>query len=211
MRNRNTLILFAKSAQLCRVKTRMWPELSHRECLYLHRQSTQHFIRLLSSSNKFKFVLYATSSKKRDFSFSNIEIKTQNGIDLGARMHNAIEKELHHTERVIVIGSDCLELSPAYIESAFTMLSSKQDVVLGPANDGGYALIGMRKACAALFRQMQWGSSNVLAATLQKAESLGINTHLLDPLIDVDDRNDLLELYSKNRLPPWALPLLHMH
>ena len=211
MRNRNTLILFTKSAQVCRVKTRMWPELSHRECLYLHRQSAQHFIRLLSNSNKFNFVLYTSSLIKRGFGFNNIELKPQNGIDLGMRMHNAIKEELKTAERVMVIGSDCLEMCPAYIESAFAVLSSKQDIVLGPANDGGYTLIGMRKSFAPLFRNIQWGSPDVLAATLQKAESLGVNTHLLDPLIDVDNRNDLLELYNKNRLPVWALPLLHAH
>ena len=138
-------------------------------------------------------------------------VKLQTGINLGQRMHHAISTELKTSHRVVLIGSDCLELDVNYIESAFSKLQSDRDLVLGPANDGGYVLIGMNAPHEALFNNIIWGESGVLASTLNNAHSIGMVTHLLPTLIDVDRIQDLQTLADNNRLPAWAQPLLDKH
>lgn len=208
MRCRNTLILFAKAPRICRVKTRLWPRLSHRQCLYLHKQATQHLITSLSGSKKYKLVLYTTNFSSKFSIGKNITVRLQSGFNLGSRMHHAITAELKTSDRVVLIGSDCLEINAKYIDTAFTKLTSNRDIVLGPANDGGYGLVGMVKPNQALFKNIAWGSASVLASTLEKSKSLGLRAHLLDSLVDVDYQQDLEILHSKDRLPAWALSLL---
>ena len=208
MRCRNTIILFAKAPRICRVKTRLWPGLSHRQCLYLHKQATRHLIASLSSKNNYKFVLYTTNLKSEFSAAKNIAVKLQAGFNLGSRMHHAIAAELKSSDRVVLIGSDCLEIDPEYIGTALSKLTSNRDIVLGPANDGGYGLVGMVKPNHALFKNIAWGSAGVLASTLEKSKSLGLRAHLLDSLVDVDYQQDLEILHSRDRLPAWALSLL---
>ena len=209
MRKRNTLILFAKAPRICRVKTRMWPALSHRQCLYLHKQTTQQLVRTFARHNNCRLILYTTSLQPTFSVANNVPVKLQAGINLGQRMHRAISTELKTSHRVVLIGSDCLELDVNYIESAFSKLQSDRDLVLGPANDGGYVLIGMNAPHEALFNNIIWGESGVLASTLKSAHSIGMVTHLLPTLIDADRIQDLQTLASRNRLPAWAQPLLH--
>lgn len=211
MRKRNTLILFAKAPRICRVKTRMWPALSHRQCLYLHKQTTQQLVRTFARQNNCRLILYTTSLQPAFNLPNNIPLKLQTGIDLGQRMHHAISTELKMSNRVVLIGSDCLELNANYIESAFSKLQSERDLVLGPANDGGYVLIGMNAPHETLFNNIIWGESGVLASTLNNAHSIGLVTHLLPTLIDVDRIQDLQTLADNNRLPAWAQPLLDKH
>ncbi len=209
MRWRNTLILFSKALQICRVKTRMWPALSHRECLYLHRHSAQHLVYSLYQKAAYNFVVYTTGDGSHNIFPAGISVKHQTGYGLGNRMYNAISNELRTSERVVLIGTDCLEMNVSYVELAFSKLFSNRNIVLGPANDGGYVLIGARKISKHLFANINWGSSNVLSSTIHNANSLGVKTHLLTHLVDVDNKEDLLELYDKNMLPSWAVPLLH--
>lgn len=208
MRCRNTLILFAKAPRICRVKTRLWPRLSHRQCLYLHKQATQHLIASLSGNNNFKLVLYTTNFGSEFSVVKNITVKLQSGFNLGSRMHHAIATELKSSDRVVLIGSDCLEIDSDYIDTALSKLTSNRDIVLGPANDGGYGLVGMVKPNQALFKNIAWGSADVLAATLGNSKSLGLRANLLDSLVDVDYQQDLEILRSRDRLPAWALSLL---
>lgn len=211
MRTQNTLVLFAKAPRICRVKTRLWPALSHRQCLFLHKQTTLQLVRTFARQNNYQLIMYTTSLQPAFSMPNNVPVKLQTGLDLGQRMHHAICAELKMANRVVLIGSDCLELDVEYIESAFSKLRSDRDLVLGPANDGGYVLIGMNAPHETLFNNIVWGESDVLRATLRAAQSLGMATHLLPTLIDVDRIQDLQTLASSNRLPAWARPLLHNH
>ena len=197
MYRKNTLILFAKAAQICNVKTRMYPALTHRECLYLHKQSIDHFIKQFK--DKFNLVFYTTHTGQY-----SIPVKEQCGIDLGVRMLNAMKEELKDSERVVLIGSDCLQLDIEYVNKAFSSLQSVRDIVLGPANDGGYFLIGANRVSPSLFHNVSWGTSGVLTKTLMNIADLGWNAKILDALIDVDTFEDLLALQKLNALPNWA-------
>ena len=109
-------------------------------------------------------------------------------------MNNAISSSFEEdAERVVVIGSDCYDLSAIIIQSAFDALNSK-DVVLGPAEDGGYYLIGMKSSNLSLFENKEWGSSNVLLDTLLSIKEVGLSCELLETLNDVDTIDDLPEV-----------------
>jgi len=118
-------------------------------------------------------------------------LRDQGPGDLGARMRRAVVTALAEgARRVVLIGTDCPDLTPAYVGAAFEALA-RSDLVLGPANDGGYVLIGMRADHAALFRDVAWGGPDVLATTRAKASALGLTTACLGALSDIDHPEDL--------------------
>lgn len=118
--------------------------------------------------------------------------KLQIGKDLGERMQNAFKEGFHAGfEKIIVIGSDMYNLAQHDLEEAFAKLDG-YDYVVGPAEDGGYYLLGMKSLNKALFRDKEWGTDTVLADTLQdlKAE----NVALLDERNDVDYYDDIKDI-----------------
>ncbi|MDW3094777.1 MAG: TIGR04282 family arsenosugar biosynthesis glycosyltransferase [Gammaproteobacteria bacterium] len=198
MRGNSTLILFAKKAQICRVKTRMWPNLSYRESLYLHKALTADAIKKFSANSKFKLILYTTDTKTIHYCKSRgLIIKRQYGLDLGSRMIHAISQELKYSQKVVLIGSDCPTLNVDYIKNAFMHLSKNNDVVLGPTTDGGYVLIGMKKKNDYLFKNITWGSSNVFNQTLKVAANYRCNIKSLEKVSDIDTAEDLHEFNIK--------------
>ena len=118
--------------------------------------------------------------------------RLQRGRDLGERMTNAIRAELARgCGPVLVIGADVPHLSAAALAEAAAALTSGSDLVLGPAADGGYYLIGLTACRPALFAEMPWGSEAVFVTTRRRARRLGLRTHVLSPTFDVDEREDL--------------------
>ena len=116
----------------------------------------------------------------------------QRGQDLGERMANAIRDELRRgAGPVLVIGADVPHVPAATLAEAAAALTAGCDLVLGPAADGGYYLIGVKTWRPALFSRMRWGSDAVFTATRQRARRLGLRTHVLAPIFDVDEPEDL--------------------
>ena len=110
--------------------------------------------------------------------------------DLGARMQRAFADAFASgATRVVLIGSDCPHVTTGDIAAAAAALA-KHDVVLGPAEDGGYWLVALRAAAPGLFEHMEWSTGGVLAQTLARAQSLGLRVHLLRMLPDVDTVED---------------------
>jgi hypothetical protein len=119
-----------------------------------------------------------------------IEFRPQAPGGLGARMHHAFSR--HFTEGAalaLLIGTDCPGVDRRLIVEAFAALGS-HDVVLGPAVDGGYYLVGLRRPRSELFRGITWSTPAVLAQTKARARSLGLTVRLLRPLRDVDTARD---------------------
>ncbi len=114
--------------------------------------------------------------------------------DLGNRMHRAF---VDAGGSAILIGSDCPYIQQAHLSQAAEHLAT-HDVVLGPAEDGGYWLIGLNRPCPALFEGIDWGSSTVLAATLKEAALQDYRVQLLPTLRDVDTLEDYLRLTVGN-------------
>jgi glycosyltransferase A (GT-A) superfamily protein (DUF2064 family) len=107
-------------------------------------------------------------------------------------MSHAIEAALAGGgDEVVLVGSDVPSLPPARITAAFDLLENGADVVLGPSEDGGYYLIGMRRLVPELFTGIAWGAGDVLGRTRGMAERAGLNVALVDPWYDVDRPEDL--------------------
>ena len=121
--------------------------------------------------------------------------RPQRGADLGARMATAVAQELAEgAGGVVVLGADSPHVPTANVDEAARALVAGTELVLGPAIDGGYYLIGVRRAQPELFTGIAWGTAEVLVATLAHARALGLATHLLEPGFDVDDPADLTRL-----------------
>jgi hypothetical protein len=114
----------------------------------------------------------------------------QHGADLGARMREALEAALAAGDRPVLIGSDCPSLRPADLRDAFRALDDA-DAVFAPAEDGGYALVGLARAAPALFEGVRWGGADVMAATRARASDAGLRVALLRTVWDVDVEADL--------------------
>ncbi len=121
----------------------------------------------------------------------DFELKTQSGRNLGDRMSHAFSHGLMQANAVVLIGTDCPSLGSDSLEQAFEVLEQGHDLVLGPATDGGYVLIGLSSRQPALFHGVDWGSSRVLNQTLTRARQNHLNVALLPPHSDIDTSADL--------------------
>lgn len=112
--------------------------------------------------------------------------------DLGHRMQSAFTHAFAEgATAVVIIGTDCPGLTTKHLQEAYAALRT-HDLVLGPATDGGYYLLGMKKAWPELFENKQWSTESVRADTLADAQRLGLQVHLLQELRDVDTADDLV-------------------
>jgi len=118
----------------------------------------------------------------------------QQGADLGERMKNAFAVLFNSGFReVAIIGTDSPDLPPEYISETFTMLKDEQtDLVFGPAEDGGYYLLAMRRVWEELFSGLPWSSAGLLAASVAKAKALRLDVSFLPEWHDIDTGADLL-------------------
>jgi rSAM/selenodomain-associated transferase 2/rSAM/selenodomain-associated transferase 1 len=132
---------------------------------------------------------------------TSTRVTVQVGSDLGDRMHRAF-LSAHHAghHQTVIVGTDAPELDAAIARQAFDSLG-RCDLVLGPAWDGGYYLIGLRQPIPDLFHQMPWGTEHVLDETLRRAKDLRLSVALLQPLADIDRPEDL-PLWTKTVRQP---------
>ncbi len=198
---RARILLFAKEPEASKVKTRLAATIGDEAALRLQLAMLRRALETLEREPLAEFHLWAASNPRhRTFlALCNAQdIRAQQGADLGARMHYAAARELadERVDSVLIVGSDCPALSRGYLDQALAALAAGADVVLGPARDGGYVLIGLREANAELFRGVKWGGGEVLRWTLANIRRLGLRHRLLEPLWDVDEAADLPLLES---------------
>ena len=190
------LIQFAKAPQLGQVKTRMQPVLSVEQSLTLHRQLVQRTHQTLHHEALCHSQLWISGEDNEGF-FQSLKplpvIKHQRGDDLGERMYVAIAAGLNHKSAVVLIGSDCPAISVDYLRTALCALK-KVDVVLGPATDGGYVLIAMKKAERAVFAGVDWSTPRVLQQTRARLRASKLLCFELPVLHDIDRPEDLIHL-----------------
>lgn len=120
----------------------------------------------------------------------------QGGGDLGARMLRAFERALSEHAGALVIGTDAPALDAAVLRAAHRQLQD-HDAVIGPAHDGGYVLIGLRRAEPRLFGDMPWSTPQVLALTRERLREAGLRWSELPPLHDIDEPADLVHLAGR--------------
>ena len=176
------------------VKSRLSVELGSVNAAKIYQILLEHTL-LRLSKGKFAVALHCYPDNDHSFfaycrNKYNVSLHNQVGNDLGHRMFQAMHDYLKTDHQVILIGTDCLELDLQYIKKAFTALEAGNDVTLGPALDGGYALIGATEICESLFTKIPWGTDKVLRKTEDRIKRLGWNYTSLPMVRDMDTYTD---------------------
>lgn len=197
MSDRPYLAIMAKAPRAGEVKTRLCPLLRPGEAAALARAFLLDAIALVAGVGTARpAIAYAPAEAAPVFAAlaPGFALFAQRGADLGARLAHAFEDLLATgAPAAVVIGSDVPTVPRAHLEAALTHVADA-DVVLGPSEDGGYYLIGLRAARAELFRDMTWSVSGVLEETVGRARRLGLRVALLPTWFDVDTGEDLARL-----------------
>jgi rSAM/selenodomain-associated transferase 1 len=191
------LIVFTRYPEVGKVKTRLIPALGADDAARLHRALTEHTLtwaRALLAQRRTKLSIYFTGGDRasmRKWLGPDLDYADQGQGDLGRRLARAFDRSFRSGDAaVVIVGTDCLELESARVADAFDALLHK-DLVLGPAHDGGYYLIGLSRPVRQLFAGIEWGTDRVLARTQAIAKQLELSVELLVPLPDVDRPEDL--------------------
>jgi len=141
----------------------------------------------------------------RDFAVSHgVTLHSQQGGDLGERMERALAEALQRHPCAVLVGCDCPELEPADLRRAVSALAAGAQVVLGPAKDGGYYLVGMGGGVADIFRDIDWGTARVMAQTRERLRQRSIAHVELASRRDLDDAADLAHYLASAGVPPAA-------
>lgn len=203
-KERNALIVFLKNPAPGRVKTRLAAGIGDQKALHIYIELltiTAKAVKNLAGASVFLYFNEAppgdTSTEEhrlRVDAFRNGDdctVALQTGSDLGKRMLHAFDEvKKQGFEKICIIGTDCPDVSTGLLEEAFRVLNDR-DLVIGPAFDGGYYLLGMKQIHPCLFGDKNWSTPSVLESTLADAQKAGFSVALLRKLRDVDDSDDL--------------------
>jgi len=194
----NALLVVAKRPASGKTKTRLTPPLSPERAAALYEcflRDTLDLIRQVPGVQP--VVAYLPAGAEGYFAdlAPDFERILQEGADLGARLDNALTAYLRGGyQRVAIMNSDGPTLPPFHLRAAFTALAGEADVVLGPCDDGGYYLIGVKRPAPRLLREVQMSTPHVTADTLKLAAEEGLRVELLPVWYDVDDAASLARL-----------------
>lgn len=190
--NSQVLILMTRVPVPGKTKTRLMPDLSAEECAGFHEACLQDFIKVQRELKKPTNIFYSEKLTEKFISMFPQESRfiPQEGDNLGERMSQAFRISLQDYKFSVMVGSDLPHLTERILRSAFEALE-QHDVVLGPALDGGYYLIGLKQYIPELFTGIKWGSSEVFRQTIERVHSLGLSYRLLMKMQDLDTIEDL--------------------
>jgi len=194
---RDLLILFTRYPQAGKAKTRLIPALGPQGAAELQKRMTEQAVgqikKFLATQEVAAQICYEGGNELllRDWLAVDLPCLPQGAGSLGERLELAFRTAFAEgVGRVVIVGSDCPGLNPAIFARAFAALA-RHDLVLGPATDGGYYLIGLAAPQPYLFREIPWGGSEVFETTRSRADLLQLSTHCLEQLADVDRPEDL--------------------
>ena len=186
---KEVVLVFQKNAILGKVKTRLASGMGDLRALEIYKHLMQLTYSVLEDVSAPVWTYYS------DFIPETVNPPiaksfVQEGHDLGERMANAFARSFESgMEKAVLIGTDCPTLQSQHLNEAFEALTHS-DLVLGPANDGGYYLIGMKRKADYLFEGISWSTAEVLSQTLAVATAHGLHFTLLDELSDIDTQED---------------------
>ena len=184
------IIVFARAPVPGQAKTRLIPRLGEWRAARLHARLTRQAVDTALAARCGAVELHGTA-RHSFFSSLPVGFRLQRGDDLGERMHHALSRA---NKPVILIGTDCPALAPADLRRAARWLRGGCEVVLAPAEDGGYALIAVRRFRPELFKDINWGGAHVYADTVRRLS--GVRWRALRTVWDVDRPEDLERLKS---------------
>ncbi len=188
----DAIIIFVRNATAGKVKTRLAATIGHRKALTAYKLLIEHTYQLIAHIDTPVYVYYSELVEEEDIWQGDHIVKhLQWGDDLGRRMKHAFRDvfSIGH-DRVIIIGSDCYELTTEMLMSAFLALRH-HDAVIGPATDGGYYLLGLSKFIPDVFDDIPWSTDEVTQTTIATLQRAQHSCSMLPMLTDVDEEKDL--------------------
>lgn len=197
--HRSRLVIFVKNLHQGKVKTRLAKESNEVFALEVYKTLLKYTRDITFGLEIEKEVWYSTSIESDDIWEEGVfKKRVQKGGNIGERMQHAFEQGFQNGEidKMILIGSDCAELSKEIIEEALSKLDTA-NVILGPAEDGGYYLIGMNSYFPNVFQNIDWSTGQVLKQTIDRIEEGEASHELLSTLKDVDVLDDWLAVKYK--------------
>ena len=185
------LLIFIRNPRLGKVKTRLAHTVGDAEALRIYHILLEKTRQAALSVAADRWLFYSDFLEPEDdWSVDHFQKRVQAGHDLGERMENAFRQAfVAGAGKAVIIGSDCPDLNGALLREAFDRLD-EADFVLGPAQDGGYYLLGMKQLEVSLFRNMEWSTPGVCAETTRRIKVPGKSYFLLPELTDVDTEED---------------------
>lgn len=206
MENSDALLVIAKQPTPGQTKTRLTPELSPEQAAALYEcllADTLDLVRRVRGIQPMIAFLPAEAQAYFAALAPDFALVLQEGADLGERLDIALTGRLRQGySRVVIMNSDGPSLPVAHLVEAFAALSNGADVVLGPSDDGGYYLIGVRRPAPRLLREVRMSTPTVLAETLALAAEEGLRVKLLPAWYDVDEAADLARLAGELAVAP---------
>lgn len=191
---KQALIVFVRKPELGKVKTRLAATIGNEKALQIYLKLLHHTQQIVAASEIDSFIFYGDEIVSNDiWDNPNIYKQLQANGDLGLKMKTAFETVFAKGyNKVVIIGSDCYELTTAIVLDAFTALQNN-NVVIGKAVDGGYYLLGMQQLYAVLFENKKWSTNTVAANTIQDCINNNLSFWGLPLLNDVDEEKDVPE------------------
>lgn len=186
----NLLIIFTRNPEEGKVKTRLAKDIGDKAALEIYKFLLEHTASVTRELKIAKCVYYSEEIRLNDLWDNSVyEKKLQKGKELGERMENAFREGFAEGyKKVAIIGSDLFDLQQEDLEEAFLKIE-ENDIVLGPAQDGGYYLIGMKSLTSEVFRNKDWGTNTILQDTLKDLSTKKVE--LLEVRNDVDVYEDI--------------------
>lgn len=185
-----TIAVFAKVPEAGAVKTRLIPALGAVGAAALHEHLIAATLAKANSLGDAAVCLWLAGDAARYAAPRGTALAQQQGADLGAKMAHAFAATLARSRACALIGSDCPALQPRHLRQAFDLLAG-HDVVINPADDGGYVLIALKVPQPRLFEGIPWGGPKVLELTRARIAGLGLHAAFLPSLPDLDTPEDL--------------------
>jgi hypothetical protein len=192
MINERLLIIFTRNPIPGKVKTRLAATIGDEKAIEVYEILRRHTADITERVKAKRTIYFSSFIPSSDILLSGeTTAQLQRGSDLGERMHHALSSGFKTGARkIVLIGTDCLELSTEILEEAFSALEDS-DTVIGPAKDGGFYLIGMKKAIPELFSEREWSNPDVLQESIDILLRRNISFRQLRELSDIDTFEDL--------------------
>jgi rSAM/selenodomain-associated transferase 1 len=190
------VLVFTRTPVPGRVKTRLIPAIGVERAANLHRAMLWRAVETAAAARIGAVGLWCWPSSEHPYlgeirRVFDVNLHVQSGADLGERMHRALARACADAPGALLIGTDCPFLEAGDLQEAADALRDGADAVIGPAEDGGYYLIGVRRSDPQVFSGIEWGSRQVLATTRDRFRDLGWRWRELAMRRDVDRAEDL--------------------
>lgn len=201
------IIVFLRVPESGKVKTRLASTMGKSKALSIYKQLTAITLDVVRRTDADILLFYYPDIPKAAPDFG--QTFRQQGTDLGEKISSAFDLALSTYQQVLIIGTDCPYLTEEQIDRAFDALN-EVNVVIGPASDGGYYLLGLTAPAPALFTGIDWSTDKVLTQTITKSQLLGLKCHMLEELSDIDYEADwlrFLDVRERDKKSDQSLPL----